>query len=244
MSNELFKIKYNGSFSFIPEEKLTKEIRKAHTWFTNKKTGGFFTALFFIIDFFGFFELAANTVNADDFTIGVLIGAFLVAFEIAPLYYGYALCLKCYNMGKQIHKHVLRFSGAAFLLGIIGNAIYRILTFDFVYNESTYDRIAVTIVMIILPIITSLMSLVIGCLIFDPLLFEMNSVSKKINRLNIAKRRLTSAIAEYGDLNCEATLPYIANQQDIYDCQSSVLEAKRDELYEYISYKVAVSKKY
>ena len=39
MANSLFKIKYDGSFSFVPEEKLMNEIKKSHTWFTNTLFG-------------------------------------------------------------------------------------------------------------------------------------------------------------------------------------------------------------
>ena len=108
------------------------------------------------------------------------------------------------------------------------------------YGEAT---LAVTIVMIILPIITSLMSIVIGCLMFDPLLFEMNAVSKKLNRLNIAKRKIESAIVEYNEfVNNDVSL-YTKNEEEIYNSKLAILEVHRQELYDYINYKTEVHKK-
>lgn len=57
------------------------------------------------------------------------IAGLAAAFEVAPLYMGYALCLKLHGMGKQIWKYVLGFSMAAFLLGVAVNYCFRFLAF-------------------------------------------------------------------------------------------------------------------
>lgn len=243
MANSLFKIKYDGSFSFVPEEKLMNEIKKSHTWFTNTLFGKICTIVFAGIDLCGFYQLATNTINISALNRWVIVSAFLVAFEIAPLYYGYALCLNSYNMGKQIHKYVKKYSIYAFSLGIIGNIIYRALTYNVAINEYGDATLAVTIVMLILPIITSLMSIVIGCLMFDPLLFEMNAVSKKLNRLNIAKRKIESAIVEYNEFVSNDISLYTKNEEEIYNSKLAILEVHRQELYDYINYKTEVHKK-
>lgn len=243
MANSLFKIKYDGSFSFVPEEKLMNEIKKSHTWFTNTLFGKICTIVFACIDLCGFYQLATNTINISALNRWVIISAFLVAFELAPLYLGYSMCLNCYNMGKQIHSHVKKYSICTLFLGIIANIIYRTLTYNVAINEYGEATLAVTIVMIILPIITSLMSIVIGCLMFDPLLFEMNAVSKKLNRLNIAKRKIESAIVEYNEfVNNDVSL-YTKNEEEIYNSKLAILEVHRQELYDYINYKTEVHKK-
>ncbi len=242
MANSLFKLKYDGTFSFIPEEKLMKEIRKAHTWFTKSPFGIIFPAIFAFIDFGGFFQLTVKTINSDNWTIAVMILAFLVAFELAPLYFGYALCLKSYGMGKQIHKYVMKFSLWSFVLGVLGNVLYRIMSFSYIQTPDE-PTLAITILMIILPIITSLMSIVVGCLMFDPLLFEMNKTAKKINRLNIAKRQLEAAIKEYEDLDGESLSSFIDVENEIYSSKVKILEIQKQELYDYIDYKTAVYKK-
>ena len=132
MANSLFKIKYDGSFSFVPEEKLMNEIKKSHTWFTNTLFGKICTIVFACIDLCGFYQLATNTINISALNRWVIISAFLVAFELAPLYLGYSMCLNCYNMGKQIHSHVKKYSICTLLLGIIANIIGK--QFNAYYN--------------------------------------------------------------------------------------------------------------
>ena len=60
MSNALFKIKYNGSFTFVPEEKLITEAKKAHAWFMQSGWGKFCAIIFSLIDFSGFYQLATH----------------------------------------------------------------------------------------------------------------------------------------------------------------------------------------
>lgn len=79
------------------------------------------------------------------------------------------------------------FAFFVFVLGVIANIIFRIGLMKendcFVVNDDgkiKYFEIAMNIVLIILPIVTSVLNFVIGCFTFDPLLFKMNSISKSI----------------------------------------------------------------
>lgn len=141
------------------------------------------------------------------FGIVVMVLGFLVAFEVATIYMAYAFSLKLYNYDRQAIKRIKSsedrpriskyistsmlgwISFGAFLLGVILNAIFRIGTIDsnvYFFKENTYlisSDWALTIVMIFLPIITSIMNFVIGCFTFDPILFELNQIAKRISIL-------------------------------------------------------------
>ena len=189
---------------------LYKVIRSMKTWFTRQ---WFSIPMLFVlafIDIVGFLQIAAATIEESDWTRAIIVSAFGVAFEIAPLYIGYAISLKCYDLGKRIHMIVFWMSLAACLLGVVGNIMYRVMTMDSAYdlNSGTECAIvraaeALTILMCILPVVTSLMNIVIGCLSFDPLLFDLLKLSKKLRRLNAAKRKyeiLYSKIIDNSDL--------------------------------------------
>lgn len=62
----------------------------------------------------------------------------------------------------------------------------------------TYEG-AMTIVMIILPVITSVLNFVVGCFTFDPLLFELNGLAKELTRIEykILKLNNKKSIAKY-----------------------------------------------
>lgn len=145
---------------------------------------------------------SSNEKNLTTFSMVVMVIGFIAAFEGATLYMAYAFSLRLYNYdrcalqraslaGKNIK--LSRFVStdalgwwcfATFLLGVLANTIFRIGIF-FNPNTTAENRIiniTITIVMILLPIITSMLNFVIGCFTFDPLIFELSYLAKKITK--------------------------------------------------------------
>ena len=128
--SKLLNLKADGTFNVSVEEHLFDNIRKAHTWYTSKFTSFPALVLLALIDIIGFKQIIDLTVvesNANRFAITASLA---IAFDLASLYLGYALCLKCYHLGRLIHNWALAFSLTACGLGIIANAVFRILTMN------------------------------------------------------------------------------------------------------------------
>lgn len=205
--SKLFKMKLDGSLEFSVENKLLENIRKIHIWYTSKVYSWIALVILSGIDVAGFLNIAQKTINDSQANRTIIISAFVVAFEIAPLYIGYVLCLKSYGLWKShgkfdLGKFVLVLSVVAFVLGVISNSVYRILTINVAYPPASKDAtiaVPMTIIMIILPIITSFVNIIIACLSFDPLLFELLRLTKKLNELKIKRRQLISDLEELSD---------------------------------------------
>ncbi|MCQ5142415.1 hypothetical protein [Enterocloster bolteae] len=189
------KIKADSSLHVSVGKEFRKTLPSTQGWFTSSLFENIAIVLLAVIDLCGFYQIANLTIPENILNRGLLISAFLVAFEGSTLYIGYALGLKSYNLGKPIHKVVLWLSGIAFLLGFAANTVYRILTMEFAYQDQPQMAFPMTIVMIILPVITSLMNIVVGCLAFDPLLIDMLRLSKKLHVLQIKKQQLERCLA-------------------------------------------------
>lgn len=156
-----------------------------------------------------------TTVISTYISMGVMILAFIVSFEVATIYMGYAFSLRLYHYDKFSIKRInadsqdiesskfvsTTFLGwlsfLAFILGIIANIIFRLGLMENIefFNNSngrlTVDG-AITLVMVILPIITSIINFVISCFTFDPILFELNYISKAIGNLKLDISNLTN----------------------------------------------------
>ncbi|MCI9094534.1 MAG: hypothetical protein HFF36_12295 [Coprobacillus sp.] len=198
----IVNVKADGSLDISVENKLFQKIRGAHTWYTSQNMSWVAIILFAVIDIFGFGQITRLTMKESALNQAVIIASLAVAFELAPLYIGYALCLKSHGLGKPIHNWVLRFSLAACALGILGNIFFRFFTRDIAYNnavtgETNLIALPLTVLMSILPIITSLVNVTIGCLSFDPLLFDLMRLSKKLQKLQVRERQITAYLEEY-----------------------------------------------
>lgn len=235
----LLSIKADGSFNVSVDKQLSQSVRKAHTWYTSKHISLPSLLILALIDILGFMQIANETIKESTLNRLVIISAFSVAFEVAPMYIGYALSLKSYKLGKPIHNWVLGFSISACILGVIGNTIFRILTMEGAYRNNITDglyefALPITIVMCILPVITSLVNLVISCLSFDPLLFDIARFSKKLNVLKIRKRQLEAFVEEIsGDDKLEEIL--INDECQYYKNTETEILAMRTRLYTYVS---------
>ncbi len=245
--SKLASLKANGSLNISIESKLFETIRRANTWYTSKKFSGPMFLVLVVIDVIGFMQIAKATMNTNLLNRILIVAAFSVAFEIAPLYIGYSTCLKSYNLGKPIHKIVFWLSLVSFGLGIIGNGIYRGLTMNIAYMEPDLDGInriqdevalPMTILMFILPIITSLVNIVIGCLSFDPLLFDLLRLSKKLRILRVRKRQLEAFIKETAD-DEELEKDAIDNDEQCYNKEKTKLLTTSMRLKNYISVRSA-----
>lgn len=242
MMNKLVTLKADGSLSFSIGCKLFQRVKENDTWFTKPAC---YVLLFFgclFIDIVGFLQIAEATMSTNLRNRALIVAAFTVAFEVAPLYIGYAICLKCYKLSSKIHNIILILSTISFILGISGNAIYRIMTKDYAYRvlddngKWTVDKIALplTILMIILPIITSMINIVIGCLSFDPLLIEIHRLSKKLHILCTKRQQLLAYIEEINkDSKIQEQL--INAEKENYDNAIAELLATRTRLINYVS---------
>lgn len=196
---KIVSIKTDGTLNISIDNKLFEKIRNAHTWYTSKIVLIFAVIFFFPIDILGFGQIVKLTIKDTDFNRYIIIAALAVAFEIAPLYIGYALCLRSYGLGKSIHKWVLGFSTTACMLGIFGNTYFRYKTMEIAYGADDPLAWPLTVLMSLLPIITSLVNLTLGCLSFDPLLFDLMKLSKKLRRLKIRKQKMEAYLEEFTD---------------------------------------------
>lgn len=197
---DIIDIKSNGTLKISVTSKFLNNVRNAHTWYTSQTFATPMLALLAAMDIGGFYQVAQSTIGSKSIIRWLIIASFAVAFEIAPLYIGYAICLKSYNLGKPIHNTILVLSTISFVLGIIANILYRVLTIESAnLGNNPKVRVAITIIMIVLPFITSLMNLVIGCLSFDPLFFDIAKLTKKRQKLELYKRQLEGRLHELAD---------------------------------------------
>lgn len=246
--SKLFRIKTDGSLKLSIESKLLENVRQANSWYTSKpfSLGAFF--VFIAIDIMGFLQIANKTLSDNLISRIVIVSSFAVAFEIAPLYIGYVLCLKSYNLWRStknfnLSKLILILSTSAFVLGIVANAVYRFMTMNIAYKKPTNNDIdpvslPITIVMVILPVITTFVNIVIGCLSFDPLLFELLRLTKKLRVLKIKKRQLEACLEEYSD-EIEFKDSLIQKEKQHYENIQLEIHAIRLRLISYITLKSA-----
>ena len=232
--SKLFSITTDGSLNISVEERLFHNIRKAHTWYTNKAVCTICLFAFAVIDILGFKQIMNLTMEENPWNRFIITSALAVAYEIAPLYIGYSICLKCYGFGKRIHNWVLLFSCCSCILGIIGNIYFRFSTLNNAYlNRITgivdENGLPLTVLMCILPIITSLVNLVMGCLTFDPLQFDLARLSKKLAKLKLRKQQMNAFLEEFNDeqilqltLEQEETNCYEKAKNDIYASQTAL----------------------
>lgn len=226
----------------VPRKDVTSRfVRNRQAWFTS--TWWCFVVLFSCcaIDIGGFWSIASKlgTQTGDrphTFVIILSVAGLAAAFEVAPLYMGYALCLRFHNLGERIRNYVLGFSMAAFLLGVLVNFYFRFLTFfdqflpgivECMERASLWERLhsmplpelfekvclklvqiytnlasakgygegtaklvvsfTETVTFSLIPVITSLINLTIGCLAFDPLYADVARLSKKLAELRMRK---------------------------------------------------------
>lgn len=134
----------------------------------------------------------------------VFIIGLAAAFEIAPIYIGYAICQKCYNIGTQglddnpkkhfqhISTFVLVFSSIACGLGIAANIFARIMIL--INSDNIKENLAIAVVMCVVPVITSFVNLSAGCLSFDPLIMDIFNLSVKLAKQRTLKAQIQAKV--------------------------------------------------
>lgn len=190
------KAKWDGSLKIDVQNELFERVKKSRAWFNNRGFCAFVMLGLAVSDMAGFWQIADDTLIEYKILKILTVVAFTAAFELAPLYLGYAICLKCYDLGKGIRNVIWKLSLGAFLTGIIVNAIYRFMTKDVINTTGSLGEIAVPFLMTFLPVITSLVNMVIGCLVFDPLYFDLIRLKKRLSVLHEKKGQLEVRIAE------------------------------------------------
>lgn len=235
---KIFDIRADGSLNISVEKHLDKTIPDSKTWYTSKGYSIVALVMLSLIDIVGFWQIANITLSESTLNKLLIISAFAIAFEIAPLYIGYGICLKCYGLGKPIHNWVLVFSTVACVLGVGTNILYRIQTVNIAYwnylsNSVEKIGMPLTIVMCILPIITSLINLVIGCLSFDPLLFDLLRIEKRLRTLKIRKRQ-TIASKETLINNADIKIYLLKEEQKCFSMSKLQIETINLNLKNYV----------
>ncbi|MBQ8942539.1 MAG: hypothetical protein IJ062_11955 [Firmicutes bacterium] len=231
--SKLVQLKKDGSIKIQKDEELL-DIFKNRVIFTNVVFSTFLVLFFLFIDYVGFSQIVRLTVKDSELNRLMIVLGLTAAFDIAPLYIGYAICLKCYKLGRNIHTWVLTFSTSACLLGIIVNIVFRVLTKNIAYTQGPNSlAIPMTILMCIMPIITSLINLTVGCLSFDPLLFDIARLTKEIRILKVRKRRLQGCLQEVLDDNITKDI-FIQMEDQRYNNTINDLEQLRTRLRLYV----------
>lgn len=219
-----------GTSSTVLEEELVKGMKSEKPWYS--RCAFAYSALIILasIDVAGFaqgilFNLPDLSQVAfwEEITtivaMVVMVFGFIASFEFATLYMAYAFSLKLYHYDRYAIKRINRgdknvrlskfisttslgwISFAVFVMGVIANIIFRLGTFG--DELSSKYNLALTIVMIILPVITSGLNFVIGCFNFDPILFELEHLAKELGKtsidigcLEVEKERINQEIQE------------------------------------------------
>lgn len=241
--SKLVSVKADGSLDISVENHLFESIRKAHTWYTSKYINIPALIILAIIDIVGFVQIMNLTVTESLPSRIIITSALAIAFDVAPLYIGYALCLKAYKLGKAIHNWILGFSIIACILGIVGNTYFRFMTMGIAYQGSINGEpsdlaLPLTVLMCLLPIITSLVNLTIGCLTFDPLLFDMLRLSKKLRQLKLRKRQIEAYLEEFTDENTLKQM-LVDNEDRCYENTKREIYALRSKLKTYTIAKIS-----
>lgn len=204
MMSKIVKTKTDGSLQPDFDSSLFNKIKKTQAWYMNRFICLLLMIGFMLSDIAGFYQIATETINEKpEIRLLIMVG-FTAAFELAPLYIGYSISLKCYKLGQQIHTVILSLSLSAFVLGIVINGVYRFMTMQTTYishdlleAEQVSDvAFPLTVLLTVLPLITSLVNIVIGCLVFDPLYFDLIRIKRRINVLQEKKRQLEALVAE------------------------------------------------
>lgn len=237
------KLKAEGSITLSAESKFFSSIRNINTWYTNNK---FTIPVLFAaagIDISGFYQAISSISYEEPYIRVIIIAAFVIAFELAPLYVGYAMCLKAYDLGKRIRKKVFYFSLASFILGILANTYFRLAILKISMSANDFERsdIPFTVLMIILPLMTSLMNFAIGCLSFDPLLFELKRLAKKLGNLKSTRRKCETELEKYAD-DFQKQQEMLQSEYEKYEKAKIELITLRVKLHDYINLKSIIEK--
>ena len=232
-----FNFKTEGSIKISLESKLFDNAPKPETFYMNPRFGEFGIPILAIMDIVGFWQIMSSIAAVNSVYKFVIIAVLAIAFEGAPLYIGYTLSLRCYQWASAIHKWVLGFSVGACMLGIVGNTVFRIFTMDIAYpdmiNGGRSDiAVPLTVLMIILPVITTLFSLTLGCLTFDPLLIKLKKMAKNLSVMKIRKQQSLSIVKGY-DEESIAKESLLKEEERIYDNAVESLKVMRKRLREY-----------
>lgn len=232
------KIKAEGAITLSAEGNFFNSIRNINTWYTNNK----FTIPVLLaaagIDISGFYQAISSMSYEQAYVRIIIIAAFVIAFELAPLYVGYAMCLKAYDLGKRIRKKVFYFSLASFILGTLANTYFRLamLEINKLSDDFNPSNTPFTVLMIILPLMTSLMNFAIGCLSFDPLLFDLKRLAKRLGNLKSSKRRCEAELEKYAD-DFQRQQEMLQTEREKFEHAKIELITLRVKLHDYINLK-------
>ena len=202
----------DGQLNVDVKNRQFTTIRSAQAWHSSPAFSWIILGILTFIDVFGFYQIASVTMTDNPLVRIVIVAGFTASFEFAPLYIGCSIALKTYDLGKKVHNLVFWLSIAAFALGFLINAVYRFLTMDIAYYELDITgekhtmaiAFPLSLLLSILPLITSLINMVVGILSYDPVLFDIIKIEKRIAVLNEKKRRIDAAIKELQDSSIKA----------------------------------------
>lgn len=201
----------------------------------------FFLAL--ISDAFCFYTILSTNPSEyglHDFSIFPIIIGLLAAFDGAPLYLGYAISLKLHGFsGSEVYSKLnsnvkpkctivnflIIFSIVTFILGFTINVLFRLSQWNNTDVTNILGYHFITSGFILIPVVTSLLSLISGLLSFDPLLSDLHKLQKRLNLQKQYRDTLNRKIASF-----EAPPPeYMCNDNDVKDDNNNNNDNNKEE---------------
>ena len=236
------KVQADGQLKVNVNNKLFSTSNGTRSWYVHQCFAWVLLFVLAIIDVSGFLQIAEATISENGAMRTVIVSGFAASFELAPLYVGYTIALKAYNINRDtIQKTAFWLSLSAFILGVVLNGVYRYMTMDIAYARTTplgeaevTDAVALplTILMSGMPLITSLVNLVVGLLSYDPLLFNIKKIERRIAVLKEKKRQIDGAISELKDDSMGKS--YLSDAKSQYDYAVFELVSAQTRLKQFI----------
>ena len=213
------------------------------------------------LSFIGALKTASTLdVGLNYMSMSVMLTGFTAAFEGSTIYIAYAFTIKLYNYDRSaltqdkhdVSKNKLSkfistsslgwISFICFALGVVANIVFRVgLCYYEICNATGKNdiiikQVTITIVMIILPVITSILNFVVSCFSFDPLLFELNRIGKRIAFLTSQNAMIKNNMNTVDDLI--TNISQLKESEEYYYTQQFVRVATlrpmlRTKAYEY-----------
>jgi len=205
-----------------------------------------------IVDAANFSQLFDGFLLDSDFIRYVSIGAMIIAFEVAPVYFAFSL--KKYAMGYNIEKWSILIPLAAFIMAIIVNVILRIVTKDLVFRDITIgtsllsnsvqtpvnplpNALYYSIFFAALPLITA-------CVSFAAAFSMANPLRDELKKLDIEKGLILEKIGQIKPIieEYEADKGFLErlkeNDDDKYSAALNMIEKKRDTYLDYVRQRI------
>ncbi len=188
----------------IFQEIYTSQLKKV--WYTHPCFLLLAPFLLAAIDIAAFTQAVSSDLSSGLAGRALVVSAFTASFELAPLYIGYTMSLKyyeslCHIIPPKLRDKIFGLALLAFILGILSHTAFRVLsllsTELFTESSINFMAIALMIVFVTLPIITSILNIIIGCLSFNPFFLRKVTLKKKLCNIQRDLHLLESNLKQF-----------------------------------------------